>query len=79
LAFVRTGDTITLDTAARRLDVLISKEELEARAAANQVARPTAERGWVKLYREHVTQANEGADLDFLIGSSGSDPGRHSH
>jgi dihydroxy-acid dehydratase len=79
LAYVQTGDIITLDTAARRLDMLISNEELEARAAANPVVRPTAERGWVKLYREHVMQANEGADLDFLVGSSGSEPGRHSH
>jgi L-arabonate dehydrase len=79
LAYVRTGDRITLDTAARRLDVLISNEELEAREAANPIVRPTAERGWVKLYREHVMQANEGADLDFLVGSSGSEPGRHSH
>jgi dihydroxy-acid dehydratase len=79
LAYVQTGDIITLDTAGRRLDVLISNDELEARAAANPVVRPAAERGWIKLYREHVMQANEGADLDFLVGSSGSEPGRHSH
>lgn len=79
LAYVQTGDLITLDTAGRRLDVKISDDELAARMAANPIERPGAERGWVKLYRQHVTQSHQGADLDFLVGASGSDPGRHSH
>jgi dihydroxy-acid dehydratase len=72
LAAVRTGDMVVLDVAARRLDIEVSDEEISVRLAA---WRPTpvagAERGWTRLYVEHVRQANEGADLDFLEGSSG--------
>ncbi|WP_188193329.1 IlvD/Edd family dehydratase [Nonomuraea sp. SYSU D8015] len=78
LAKVRTGDPIVLDVAARRLDVDVPDAELEARAPAlNGHARPV--RGWERLYVDHVTQADRGADLDFLIGSSGDHVGRESH
>ncbi|WP_169987465.1 IlvD/Edd family dehydratase [Microbispora sp. H10836] len=79
LALVRTGDVIRLDVPARRLDLLVDAAELERRRAAWQPPRPAAERGWVRLYSEHVLQADKGADLDFLTGGSGSAPPRHSH
>ena len=71
LALVRTGDLVRLDVPARRLDVLVDEEELGRRAAAWVPAPPAAERGWVRLYTEHVLQADEGVDLDFLVGGSG--------
>jgi len=81
LAKVRTGDIIVLDVAKRRLDVDISDEELAARepapAAVSAYAAP--ERGWEKLYVDTVGQANTGADLDFLVGSSGWQVSRESH
>ncbi|MDX3452277.1 dihydroxy-acid dehydratase [Streptomyces sp. ME02-8801-2C] len=81
LALVRTGDVIDLDVAARRLDVDVTAEEL-ARRTPNQAtvtgfANPR--RGWERLYVDHVQQADTGADLDFLIGSSGSEVSRESH
>ena len=81
LALVRTGDVIALDVAARRLDVEIGADELAARtpaeATVNAYARPT--RGWEQLYVQTVQQANLGADLDFLRGSSGDRVSRESH
>ncbi|MEU6783274.1 IlvD/Edd family dehydratase [Nonomuraea angiospora] len=78
LAKVRTGDPIVLDVAARRLDVDLPDAELAAREPVKiGYARPV--RGWERLYAEHVTQADRGADLDFLIGSSGDHVGRESH
>ncbi|WP_433444130.1 IlvD/Edd family dehydratase [Nonomuraea sp. CA-141351] len=78
LAKVRTGDPIVLDVAARRLDVDVPDAELAARQPAmNGHAKPV--RGWERLYVEHVTQADRGADLDFLVGSSGDHVGRESH
>ncbi|TYB65318.1 dihydroxy-acid dehydratase [Nonomuraea sp. PA05] len=78
LARVRTGDPVVLDVAARRLDVDVPDAELNAREpVTNGYARPA--RGWERLYVEHVTQADRGADLDFLIGSSGDRVGRESH
>ncbi|WP_433499449.1 IlvD/Edd family dehydratase [Sphaerimonospora sp. CA-214678] len=79
LALVRTGDPVRLDVPARRLDLLVDDAELERRRAAWQPPKPVADRGWVRLYGEHVLQADRGADLDFLIGGSGSAPPRHSH
>ncbi|TQS21612.1 IlvD/Edd family dehydratase [Microbispora sp. KK1-11] len=79
LALVRTGDVIRLDVPTRRLDLLVDRAELERRRAAWQPPRPAADRGWVRLYSEHVLQADRGADLDFLAGGSGSAPPRHSH
>ncbi|MEU0570516.1 IlvD/Edd family dehydratase [Nonomuraea sp. NPDC005983] len=78
LARVRTGDPIVLDVAARRLDVDIPDADLAAREPVVEGrARPV--RGWERLYVDHVTQAHQGADLDFLIGSSGDEVGRESH
>ncbi|MBN9100975.1 MAG: dihydroxy-acid dehydratase [Pseudonocardia sp.] len=76
LARVRTGDVIVLDVAARRIDV--ETDDLDARTPSTAgFANPR--RGWERLYVDHVQQADTGADLDFLVGSSGSEVGRESH
>jgi dihydroxy-acid dehydratase len=81
LGLVRTGDVVILDVDARRLDIDISPEELAARspdtATVSAYAQPL--RGWERLYVETVQQANTGADLDFLLGSTGSAVSRESH
>ncbi|MFL5710542.1 MAG: IlvD/Edd family dehydratase [Chloroflexota bacterium] len=81
LALVRTGDVITLDVAARRIDVEVSDDELASRTPDPETvaafAAPT--RGWSRLYVDHVLQADTGADLDFLVGSSGPTVERESH
>jgi dihydroxy-acid dehydratase len=81
LGLVRTGDVIELDVAARRLDVDIAPEELRRReppgAAVAGYAAPA--RGWERLYVDHVLQADQGADLDFLVGASGHQVTRDSH
>jgi dihydroxyacid dehydratase/phosphogluconate dehydratase len=65
LALVRTGDEIELDVDARRLQLIIDDEELERRR--KRWEPPTlAERGYTRLYQEHVLQADKGCDLDFL-------------
>jgi dihydroxy-acid dehydratase len=79
LAKVRTGDMIVLDVAARRLDVELPDGELEAREPASASAYAAPARGWERLYIDHVLQADKGADLDFLTGSSGSAVRRESH
>lgn len=71
LALAETGDRITLDVAGRRLTLEISDEELAERRAAWSPPEPVAARGYAKLYIEHVLQASEGADFDFLRGCSG--------
>jgi dihydroxy-acid dehydratase len=79
LALVRTGDLIELDVPARRLDLLVPPEELRRRRAEWTAPRCPTDRGWVKLYVEHVQQADRGADLDFLVGTSGSGTPRDLH
>jgi dihydroxy-acid dehydratase len=81
LARVRTGDVIALDVAARRIDVEVSDEELAGRTpdAATVAAFANPRRGWERLYVDSVLQADTGADLDFLVGSSGSAVARESH
>jgi dihydroxy-acid dehydratase len=66
LAFVQTGDRIELDVPARKLNVLISDEEMARRRAAWQQPAPKFERGYGTLYLKHVTQADKGCDFDFL-------------
>src|SRR5450432_3468791 len=81
LALVRTGDFIILDVGGRRLDIDISADGLAARvpdaATVDAYAKPV--RGWERLYVQTVRQANTGADLDFLLGSSGDTVSRESH
>ena len=67
LALVATGDLIELDVPARRLDLQVSDEELEKRRADwQQPPAPKYARGYGALYLQHITQANEGCDFDFL-------------
>jgi dihydroxy-acid dehydratase len=78
LSLVRTGDPITLDVPARRISVDVPADELGRREPVRTgYADPL--RGWQRLYIDHVLQADRGADLDFLVGSSGSAVGRESH
>jgi len=78
LALVKTGDMVELDVPARRLHLDVSDEEIARRRKQwQQPASP--QRGYVRLYVEHVQQAHEGADLDFLKGASGADVPRDSH
>jgi dihydroxy-acid dehydratase len=81
LGLIRSGDVITLDVAGRRLDVELSAEELAERAPAEATAAAFAAptRGWERLYVDSVLQADTGADLDFLVGSSGDAVSRESH
>jgi dihydroxyacid dehydratase/phosphogluconate dehydratase len=80
LALVRTGDRIRLDVPARALDVLLPTEELERRAAAwSADPRGDDSSGYRWLYRQHVLQADAGADFDFLAGRRGSAVPRDSH
>lgn len=79
LAFVQTGDIIELDVPNRRLQLQISEEELQQRKAAWQAPEPHADRGYVSLYVNTVQQAHQGADLDFLVGKSGSEVKRDVH
>ena len=69
LALVRTGDVITLDVAQRRLQLLVSGEELARRRAAWTAPVQPFQRGFTRLYQAHVTQAHEGCDFDFLQGT----------
>ncbi|MEV2268182.1 IlvD/Edd family dehydratase [Nonomuraea africana] len=78
LALVRTGDPIVLDVPARRLDIDLPQRELSGRTPVTTgFAEPA--RGWQRLYIDHVLQADQGADLDFLVGSSGHEVSRESH
>jgi dihydroxy-acid dehydratase len=81
LALVQTGDWINLDVRAGRLDLDVPADELAVRspnrATLDGYAKPR--RGWERLYVDHVLQADRGADLDFLVGSSGSKVSRESH
>ena len=81
LALVRTGDVISLDVEARRIDVEVDDAELAARSPneATVAGFANPKRGWERLYVDHVGQADTGADLDFLVGSSGSEVSRESH
>jgi L-arabonate dehydrase len=66
-------------SANRRLDLLVDDTTLAERHAAWKPPPPPTERGWVRLYVQHVMQADQGADLDFLRGASGDRVGRQSH
>ena len=81
LAYIKTGDVISLDVENRTLNVEISDEELKSRKPSQEMLDSLAkpDRGWQKLYVDHVLQADTGCDLDFLVGSSGSQVTRESH
>jgi len=79
LALVRTGDLIELDVARRKLHLHVSDTELTRRKKDWRQDKPHSDRGWVKLYCDTVLQADQGADLNFLVGKSGAKVGRESH
>jgi len=79
LALVQSGDLIELDVGRRRLHLHVSDEELDRRRRKWKPAPPHDTRGWVKLFCDHVNQADQGVDLDFLVGRSGAKVGKVSH
>lgn len=74
LAFVQDGDLIELDVPARKLNVLISDAEMSKRKAAWVAPPPKFERGFGKLYLQHIQQADKGCDFDFLETQVSSTP-----
>ena len=79
LGLVNNGDTIELDVAARRLQLNVPDSDLQRRRATWKPPQPVFERGYYKLYFDHVMQADRGADLDFLPGHSGAPVPRDCH
>jgi L-arabonate dehydrase len=79
LALVQNGDMIELDVHAKRIHLDVSDEELAKRRKKWAQPELAANRGYVNLYVKHVQQADKGADLDFLVGGSGSKVTRDSH
>jgi dihydroxy-acid dehydratase len=79
LALVENGDLICLDVPARRIDLLVDEVELERRRLLWKKPAYHTDRGYVSMYQRHVQQADKGADLDFLVGNSGSVVTRDSH
>ena len=81
LALIQTGDVISLDVEKRTLNVELTDEELKNRKPSQKMLDSLSkpDRGWQKMYVDHVNQADTGADLDFLVGSSGSQVLRESH
>lgn len=69
LALVQTGDLITLDVPARSLQLQVPDDELARRRAAWTAPEQPFKRGFTRLYQQHVTQAHEGCDFDFLQGT----------
>jgi L-arabonate dehydrase len=79
LALVKDGDFIELDVEKRKLHLDVSSEELKKRRKEWKPLKPMAERGYVKMYIDHVQQSHLGADLDILTGASGSEVVRDLH
>lgn len=79
LALVQNGDMIELDVPNRKLTLDVPEDQLEERRAVWAPPEPSADRGYVKLYLDHVQQADKGADFDLLRGGSGSGVPRDLH
>jgi L-arabonate dehydrase len=79
LAVVKNGDLIELNVPERKLQLLISDEELARRLALWEKPAPAMNSGYWKLYIDHVLQADEGADLDFLVGQRGAAVPKDNH
>ena len=79
LAVVKNGDFISLDVHNRSLNLEITDDEMQRRKKEWMPPKPLADRGYVKMYIDHVEQADKGADLDFLVGGSGSKVERDLH
>jgi dihydroxy-acid dehydratase len=78
LALVQSGDMVTLDVPKRLVRLEVDDNILAARRA-KWTPPSLPDRGWLRLYVEHVQQADKGADLDFLVGRSGAHVARDSH
>ncbi|UXS33728.1 dihydroxy-acid dehydratase [Agrobacterium tumefaciens] len=77
LALLKSGDIVRLDLPQRRLDMLVSDEEIASRRAAWQAPPPRYERGYGYIFSKHVSQADQGCDFDFLqtdFGRSAGEP-----
>ncbi|MSQ19323.1 MAG: dihydroxy-acid dehydratase [Betaproteobacteria bacterium] len=79
LGLVQNGDIIELNVAKRTLHLHVTEDELAKRRKKWKAPTPPLTRGYYKLYIDHVNQASDGADLDFLVGSSGSKVPRDNH
>jgi dihydroxy-acid dehydratase len=79
LALVKSGDMIELDVERRRLHLEVDDAELARRRAAWKAPTAPMPRGYTRLYFDHVQQADKGADLDFLVGGSGSAVAKDNH
>ena len=79
LALVRDGDMIELDVGERRLELHVPEDELARRRTRWSPPEPATDRGYCRLYVDHVLQADRGVDFDFLVGGSGAPVARDSH
>ncbi len=79
LAIVQNGDMIELNVAKRKLYLDVSDSEIKRRLEAWKPPAAPSDRGYAKLYYDHVMQADRGADFDFLVGGSGAAVPRESH
>jgi len=79
LALVQNGDIIELDVSKGILELKVSAQEIKKRKAKWKAPKPPLARGYWRLYFDHVNQADEGADLDFLVGGSGDFVPRDNH
>ena len=79
LALVQNGDMIELDVGERRLELDVPEDELARRRARWKPPEPATDRGYCRLYVDHVLQADRGVDFDFLVGGSGAPVARDSH
>ncbi len=79
LALVQDCDMIELNVGERRLELDVAEEELARRRARWTPPEPTMDRGYCRLYVDHVLQADRGVDFDFLVGGSGAPVARDSH
>jgi L-arabonate dehydrase len=79
LSLVKNGDLIELDVAKRKLELKVSAAELAKRRKEWKKPKPPLVRGYWRLYFDHVNQADQGADLDFLVGKSGPFVPRDNH
>ncbi|MXZ76528.1 MAG: dihydroxy-acid dehydratase [Gemmatimonadetes bacterium] len=79
LALVQDGDMIALDVGQRRLELEVPEDELARRRARWSPPDPAMDRGYCRLYVDHVLQADRGVDFDFLVGGSGAPVARDSH
>lgn len=79
LALVQNGDLIELDVPQKKLTLHVSDDELAKRRAQWKAPKPVADRGYTRLFIEHVQQADKGCDFDFLNGGSGPEVSRDLH